>query len=303
MIGKSMVLLTFGICTVTGLRKLEGYLRALNSVDAYLKGSQEQLEKLLGIFLPCVSLSLVVAIGVTIFSTFPGMPYYLVSMAHIVLMSLVTLQYVMLMLELWARFRTLNGHLLESLRSAGDSEMGALLGGTTTPSSQLRLQPTRQRHLRDAYITLTHAADLLQQHFGLPMAVNIATCVCGGACSLYEMIIMVINPHWILQFSVIRSAASSTAWFLFHSFKLVSVALSAAAAADAAAATGVILLRTSVVSGWCDPHDDAFLCLTLQTPPLRFTAAGFFTIDRPLLVSAIAAIVTYVIILVQLTPY
>ncbi|XP_049947624.1 gustatory receptor 68a-like [Schistocerca serialis cubense] len=287
---------------MTELRKLRELFILLKFVDARLPTNKTDKSKLLGGFLLCLYVSFTLAIGMSNIPSVTNVPLFLAYMVYVVLAAAMSLQYVLLVLELWVRFQTLNAVLLQSLQFTVDPELWSLLGGSTTLASLVMLQHSRQRHLRDAYVTLTHAADLLQEHFGLAMAVNIATSVCSVTLSLYELVMTVTKPGWIFQFSLSKSSRGPVMWVLFHSTKLLSVAFSSAAAADAAAATGLILLRTSALSTWRDSQDDSFLRFTLQVPPLRFTAAGFFTVDRPLLVSIVTVIMTYVIILAQLTP-
>ncbi|XP_047106659.1 uncharacterized protein LOC124775869 [Schistocerca piceifrons] len=211
--------------------------------------------------------------------------------------SLVTMQFVIMVLELRQRFCSLNADLRLSLPLPCNSEMRGLLCG-----SSRRLAPARKlRQLREAHVALARAAEFLQSHFGWPVAFDVTYCVCGATCSAYEVLMKTVQPRSIVEFSYSQQPAVSALWFAFHTLKLLSVVLSCAATADEAAATGVFLLRAVVTSDLRCADVEAFLQLTLHSPPLRFTAAGFVTLDRRLLVSALAAMVTYLVILGQLS--
>ncbi|XP_046988747.1 gustatory receptor 68a-like [Schistocerca americana] len=202
-----------------------------------------------------------------------------------------------MVLELRERFCSLNADLRSLLPLSGDPTMWRPMVG---PSR--RVAPAgRLRQLRKAQMALSHAAEFLQSYFGLPMAFNVAYCLCSALCSAYEILMQLVRPHWIVEFSYSESSAVSGLWAAYHSLNILLVCLSCSATADEAAACGLFLLRASVMSDRRCAELEAFLRLTLHSPPLRFTAAGFVTLDRRLLVSALAAIVTYLVILGQLS--
>ncbi|XP_049794584.1 gustatory receptor 68a-like [Schistocerca nitens] len=152
-------------------------------------------------------------------------------------------------------------------------------------------------------MALRRAAGSLQNHFGLPVAAIVAYTLWGETASAYQVLLEVLRPAWYSRERLCSSAASSTMWFVYGWIKLSTMALACAAISDTDAATGVILLRTSAES--CDrrcPDLAAFLQWTTYSQSLSFSAAGFFNVDRSLLVNALAVIITYVVILGQITP-
>ncbi|XP_049772020.1 putative gustatory receptor 28b [Schistocerca cancellata] len=299
------LLLTYGICVTSDMNDLRGFNECLKFADERLAKCETAKLKVLGGFIFSIYFGLLVIL-VVIYVLVLGRQLMLLScLVYLVLVLTMTLQQVMLVLELWVRFCSLNANLLEVLSFPGDSWLCFLLGGTwlptTPPRPPLPVIDSSLCQLQDAHVALTRAADMLQQHFGLPTTASTAASVCGATCSAYELLMALVNPDWIEQYSLFQSAGVSALWLAYHLIKLVSLALSSAKAIDAAAATGVILLRASTVSTCSSPQNEAFLRLTMMGPPLRFTAAGFITVDRRLLVSATAIVITYVIILGQFT--
>ncbi|XP_049947625.1 uncharacterized protein LOC126455910 [Schistocerca serialis cubense] len=207
--------------------------------------------------------------------------------------SMITLQFTLLVLELWTRFRSINANLLKVLPSR--RSFLQLEAPTWLPSA------TRVRHLRDAYLALARALDLLQDHFGLTVVFVVASSLGGATAKAYDLLSMQLSwpSHGVVQIPVAYSLISMA----YNCLKLLMMALSCAAVKDAAATTGVLLLRSSVSCGWCCTDLKAFLQLTRHSHPLSFSAAGFFTVDRRLLVSAVAVLVTYLVILQQIAPH
>ncbi|XP_049855140.1 gustatory receptor for sugar taste 43a-like [Schistocerca gregaria] len=218
-------------------------------------------------------------------------------MVHTLFESMITLQFVCLVLELWERFRTVNASLRESLPPLRAPEMRALFGGA--PPSPPPARPGGLRRLREAYVASARAAELLQRHFGWALAVEVAYSVAGALCSSYEIVRMAAGPRGRVRLALSGAVSTSALWLAYHCLRLAATSLACAAAAAAAADTGVLLLRAWALSDWRSAELDRFLRLALHGPPLRFTAAGLVRVDRRLLVSAIAVVVTYLVVLSQ----
>ncbi|XP_049855106.1 uncharacterized protein LOC126335691 [Schistocerca gregaria] len=293
-VGKVYLLLTYGICTTTGLQHLKSFMGALRFTDNCVSGIvTENWKQMMGniVFLSyCVVTTTMLVVArkdnLDMFAT-------LILLVLVLYKSIVALQFVFLVLELRERFQSINASIRDSLPPLSVPELRAVFG---VGKEQVSPQATsgRLRQLRDAYVVLMHAGETLQRHFGLPVALNIAHCVGGITFYAYGM----LSPAGTRQ-SPYRGVSLSVLWLAHHSLRLVVTSLACAATADAAADTGPLLLRASAVCDWRSPELDAFMRLTLRGPQLRFTAAGLFVVDRRLLVSALAVVVTYLVILGQ----
>ncbi|XP_049947713.1 gustatory and pheromone receptor 32a-like [Schistocerca serialis cubense] len=194
-------------------------------------------------------------------------------------------------LELWVRLRSLNTCLLEMVLR---SDLRVLL-----VAPQEAITTGRLSHLLEAFVALGRAAEVLEEHFGLLVATDIAQCVIGATCSAYELLIVIsgLSSTKILIYN--KSVSTSVLWLAYHCLKLAAIALSCAAFENAARRTGVILRRSPVLRSSFAGEVEAFLRVTSQDSLLRFTAAGFIEVDRRLLVSALAVVITYLVIIGQ----
>ncbi|XP_047106660.1 gustatory and pheromone receptor 32a-like [Schistocerca piceifrons] len=192
---------------------------------------------------------------------------------------------------MWARFSRLNAALQDALSPhCTELFVGASL---SYRCSLLQLQKM--------YVALGRAADHLMSHFGLPVAIDIAFCICGATCSSYEVLVKLLSESDVPGPSFGEYVRVSEVWLALHWIRILLFSLSCAPAEDTAAATGMILIRASVVPQRRTAEFAEFLRFTLQGPRTSFSAAGFVKIDRRLIVSAFTAVVTYLIILGQLT--
>ncbi|XP_049768061.1 uncharacterized protein LOC126101450 [Schistocerca cancellata] len=198
-----------------------------------------------------------------------------------------------MVLEVWTRLSTLNTTLLE--------ELPVLLLSPPVGHSWLPPGHARLRQLLVAHMTLRRAAECLQNHFGLPVAAFLTYTMCAAMSTAYQTLLEVLERSWHSQ-RRICTFTSTIVYFAYTWIKLSTMALACAAMKDTDAATGVILLKVSVSRGRRCPDFGDFLRWTRYGPPLCFSAAGFCTIDRSLLLSALAIIITYLVILLQLTP-
>ncbi|XP_049947691.1 uncharacterized protein LOC126455978 [Schistocerca serialis cubense] len=284
------LLSVLGICTVTSYRQLKCFVKELKLADIRIPVKNIENGKLLRSFFITINFALLIGMPYVIFM---GSGDVLQSLSRIFLLFfdvMITLQFVLLVLELWARFSSVNACLQEVLSFPCSTTVGR-----APPSRRLSLL-----QLQEAYVALGRAADHLLAHFGVPVAVDIAKCMVGATSSSYDVFIELLQSNG-KQGLVVPSVAVPEAWLALHWLELLLMSLSCAAAENAAAATGVILLRSSAVPRLRSADVDDFLRLTLHGPRVSFTAAGFVKIDRRLLVSVLTAIVTYLIIMGQLT--
>ncbi|XP_049947583.1 uncharacterized protein LOC126455866 [Schistocerca serialis cubense] len=285
-----------GVCIVTDHQNLRRYFKELKYTDAHLQSKKEDNMKTLGGFLLAVYLTVAVAVFATSGLKTARMYSCLLIIYFLFFDILVTLQFVLLELELWARFRFLHSRLLEIVPPRHTP------APLFRPTRSLSPPPSRLRQLLEAYLALGRAAQLLQDNFGAQVAVTVAQSVCCSTRSAYEVLLKQLQPQWTSQLHLSSSVGNSFMWFATHWLRLSTVALSCAAVEQEAAASTALFLRASVAyEGRC-PELEAFLPLLVHSPPLRFSAAGFFTVDRRLLVSTLALVVTYVVILAQITP-
>ncbi|XP_049854822.1 uncharacterized protein LOC126335510 [Schistocerca gregaria] len=292
--GRTSLLLTYWICATTGLRHLRSFIRALRFADHCLSENDVQYwKKALGNIVLVIYCVIMSSILVSAQKRYREIYSRLILIVVVFFKTLVTLQFVFLVLELRERFRSVNASLRELLPPLSVPELRAVFGEDFWGVSP-RAASGRLRQLREAYVVLTHAAETLQQHCGPPLALNIACCV--GAATFYAYGMLSSAGR---QLSPYQWAGTTALWLANHSFRLVAMSLACAAAADAAADTGPLLLRASAVCDWRDPELDAFMQLTLRGPPLCFTAAGLVVVDRRLLVSALAVVVSYLVVLGQ----
>ncbi|XP_046988871.1 uncharacterized protein LOC124594543 [Schistocerca americana] len=290
------LVLPMGVCIVTDHQNLRRYFKELKYADAHLQSKKEDNMKTLGGFLLAVYLTVAVAVFATSGLKTARMYSCLLIIYFLFFDILVTLQFVLLELELWARFRFLHSRLLEIVPPRHTP------ASLFRPTRSLSPPPSRLRQLLEAYLALGRAAQLLQDHFGAPVAVTVAQSVCCSTRSAYEVLLKQLQPQWTSQLHLSSSVGNSFMWFATHWLRLSTVALSCAAVEQEAAAATALFLRASVASEGRCPELEAFLPLLVHSPPLRFSAAGFFTVDRRLLVSTLALVVTYVVILAQITP-
>ncbi|XP_049947579.1 uncharacterized protein LOC126455861 [Schistocerca serialis cubense] len=293
-IGRAGMLLTYGTCATAGLQHLQSFMRALRFADKCLgKNERVNWKKTLGnivvVTYYVVTSSILLVAQKDYRETYSGLSLVVV----VFFKTMVTMQFVFLVLELWERFQSVNARIRELLPPLSVPELRAVLGhelGDVSPQAD----SGRLRQLREAYLVLMHAAETLQQHFGLPLALIIAGCVGGTTFFAYDVVSSGGKRHSPFEWSIM-----SGLWMVHHSLQLVAVSLACAATVDSAAYTGPLLLRASALCDWRGPELDAFMQLTLRGPRLQFSAAGLVVIDRRLLVSALAVVVTYLVILRQ----
>ncbi|XP_049855166.1 gustatory receptor 68a-like [Schistocerca gregaria] len=259
--------------------------------DKHTPTKEVKYGKALGGFVVAVNISMLLCLVTENLFSYGAAFVSLVGTLALFFDVMITLQFILLVLEIWSRFSRLNAALQDALYPhCTELFVGA------SPSyrcSLLQLQKT--------YVALGRAADHLMSHFGLPMAFDIAFCICGATCSSYEVLVKLLSDSDVPGLSIGMPVSISEVWLALHWLRILLLSLSCAAVEDTAAATGVILIRASVVPQRRTAEFDEFLRFTLHGPRTSFSAAGFVKIDRRLIVSALTVVVTYLIILGQLT--
>ncbi|XP_049855127.1 gustatory and pheromone receptor 32a-like [Schistocerca gregaria] len=215
----------------------------------------------------------------------------------VILDPLVTLQFVVFVLELWAGFKALNSAVLQTVASENSSCVVATLLGLsgTPPGSTL----DNLQNLRWAHLLLRRAAEVLQDHFGMTLALDLSYTISGIICSSHEIIVAMSRQEEVVGILYVGATRQSLLWLVLHMWKLSALTLCCSAVSTEAAATRLLLQRAFAVHSTPSPQMAALLRLVALSPQLRFTAAGFVNVDRGLLVSALAAAVTYLVLLTQ----
>ncbi|XP_046989751.1 uncharacterized protein LOC124595182 [Schistocerca americana] len=132
--------------------------------------------------------------------------------------------------------------------------------------------------VRSQYIALLRAARLLQDHFGLVIACDVASIIFLVLYKVDAFLRVAMGNQQELLTSV------SGQVFVIHSLLRIVVAVE-----SCRAAVGRAEEIRSLLTEWSE-----------EVPPLRFSAAGFFSVDRSLIVSMISVIITYGTVMYQL---
>ncbi|XP_047122040.1 uncharacterized protein LOC124805520 [Schistocerca piceifrons] len=135
---------------------------------------------------------------------------------------------------------------------------------------------TSTSNLRTQYMAVLREVRQLQDHFGLSIACDVAANITTLLYSIDLSLTFAPMGYQMRIFTI------STIFICYSLLRLLVVAETCAAASSGA-----------------DEVRSLFAECSLEVPPLRFSAAGFFYVDRSLLVSVISITVTYVIVLYQ----
>ncbi|XP_047106758.1 uncharacterized protein LOC124775960 [Schistocerca piceifrons] len=215
---------------------------------------------------------------------------------HIILDPLVTLQFIVLVLEVWAGFKALNSGILQTVSSEIDPcVVSTLLDLSDSPP----VTSSNLHDLQQAYLLLHRAAEVLQNHFGMTVALDLTLSISGVICSSYEIATIVSREKEVGGFLYEGVTRASLLWLVLHAWKLAALTLTCSAVSAEAAATRLLLQRAVCLHSRPGPQLGALLRLVALGPQLCITAAGFVTVDRSLLVSALAVAVTYLVLLTQ----
>ncbi|XP_046988484.1 uncharacterized protein LOC124594172 [Schistocerca americana] len=210
---------------------------------------------------------------------------------------MLTSQFVCSVLELWSRFRTLNGQLLESLSCVGQPGLSQLLLGRPKRGNGGDLS-ARLRRLQHVHLVLQRAAELLQAHVSPAVTFHLMYSVVGIIYGSYELLVVSVAQNRAERLIISPSASYSLCWLVHHLFDLVALTVSCSILEDEEVQASV-LLRRAVGIEETVPQVEAFLRQIKRGPPICFTASGLLPIDRRLLVSAVSAATTYLIVLGQ----
>ncbi|XP_049792344.1 uncharacterized protein LOC126199466 [Schistocerca nitens] len=135
---------------------------------------------------------------------------------------------------------------------------------------------TSTSNLRAQYMAVLREMRQLQDHFGLSVACDVAA----------NIITLLYSIDFFISFATMgyqmRIVTISTISICYSLLRLLVVAETCAAASSGA-----------------DEVRSLFAECSVEVPPLHFSAAGFFYVDRPLLVSVLSITVTYVVVLFQ----
>ncbi|XP_049800035.1 uncharacterized protein LOC126235355 [Schistocerca nitens] len=288
-IAEVKLILIFLICTVTRLKHIRSFIEGLTFVDSLISVKEVTCSKFISSFVIVVNVALTSGAALSVYQSSIIVSIHVIFQLFID--SVVVLQFVLLVLELWVRLTTLNECLLVEMYHP------------RPPQLQVAPQPAtssvRLSHLREVFMALILAAEKLEEHFRFSLVADIAHAVFGAICSSCEVLIIIDKPDVTGSLPYSKSLRTSMLWLAYHYFKIVCLALSCAAAKDASRRTGVILHRLPVLSPSLSDEVEAFLRMTSLEVQLNFTAAGFIEIDRHFLVSALAVVFTYLVVIGQ----
>ncbi|XP_049855129.1 gustatory and pheromone receptor 32a-like [Schistocerca gregaria] len=133
----------------------------------------------------------------------------------------------------------------------------------------------------------------------MTVVLDLTFSISGVICSSYEVIAAISRQEEAGNILYEGATHVSLLWLVLHVWKLAALTLSCSAVSAEAAATQLLLQRAVALHSRPGPQLGALLQLVALSPQLHFTAAGFVTVDRSLLVSALAAAVTYLVLLTQ----
>ncbi|XP_049800127.1 putative gustatory receptor 2a [Schistocerca nitens] len=229
------------------------------------------------------------------------MPLWILYAIYGLVNSIVTLNINILILELWARLCAFNNSIVKAFASCGDQQLSKILLGCVRPTRTCC--PAKLDRLRQAHAVLHRASELLMRQHGVTMALEVAGAFSALIYCSYEVLVLFVAPERSRGTVISGSASVSLMWMTSHLLSLVALVLSCSATADEAERTTVLVVRAAALTGcgapW--PEVDDLMRQVVATPRVAFTAAGFFTIDRTLLVSALCATVTYLVILGEIS--
>ncbi|XP_049947613.1 uncharacterized protein LOC126455898 [Schistocerca serialis cubense] len=292
--------------TVFMLNDLHLFLEALEYFDGYVHKKWKS-NKILGIIL--IIIFAVLLIGECVLATFFAQVHYdeeailrlaLYTVIRL-LENLVTLQCILLVLEVRTRFQIINDSILTTAASNGNSHISRiLLGVIHSPEEDCH---PRVSQIDKAHAILHRAAELLQQHFGLTLALQITQAVQVLIYGSYEILTLWIDHTNGRRALISKSILYSAEWIATYLVGAIALVVSCSAMVDEAERTRVLVVRAATL-GWrrgLQPEVEALLLQVMALPPLSVRAAGFLTIDRKLLVSALCATITYLVILGQIS--
>ncbi|XP_049947656.1 uncharacterized protein LOC126455941 [Schistocerca serialis cubense] len=207
---------------------------------------------------------------------------------------MITMKYIICVLQLKARLKKLNEVLFEVAMPA--NHLAAIMGYGHQPHPYTRRNIHR---MQKAHLFLHEAAELLDKEFGLIIFFDIALSISGTIYVSAGIFTLIICDSGEEHFLFTWPMCVSLFWLLYHTGKLIVLVLSCSVTSHEAEVPCVILIRAAALRGWQSALLETFLEQVAFTPSLQFTAGGFLTVDRQLLVSALTATATYLVILTQ----
>ncbi|XP_049800130.1 putative gustatory receptor 2a [Schistocerca nitens] len=307
LVNYSKVLWPFACSTVFMLKDLRLCLEALEYFDGRVQYNKQKRGKLVCLFLCSISIVLIAAefaLAPVYLRRYPENTRVLQLILFVVFRSLeylVLLQITTLVLELHTRFLVLNDSILTTATHHCNKHFSRiLLGYVRQPDLVSQLGVDRLHH---AHAVLQRAAELLQRHFGVTLVLHVTTAFSALIYGAYEFLVMWVAPEKSNATVVNNSKASAATWLTSHLVNLVAVVLSCSATVDEAERTRDLVVRVATLQGrpFLSAGMEPLLMQVLTSRPLSFEAAGFLTIDRRLLVTALCVTITYLVILAQLS--
>ncbi|XP_049799868.1 putative gustatory receptor 28a [Schistocerca nitens] len=207
-------------------------------------------------------------------------------------------QFLLSVLELWTRFRTLKAVLVESLSPLGDPRLSQLLLGWRQKLPHVEVSG-RLRRLQQAHLLLQRAAELLQAHVSPTLTFHVMYSMLGCIYSSYELLIMLVVPQAVDNVLAVPSVTFTICWLLRHVFNLATMAIACSALEEEAVKMAELLRRAAGITETSPEVKDFLRQLERGLRPV-FSASGLLRIDRKLLVTTVSATTTYLIVLGQI---
>ncbi|XP_046988492.1 uncharacterized protein LOC124594179 [Schistocerca americana] len=294
----------FFTCSLNKLKYYNGFLDALDHIDELLAPSITDEVIKFGYMIVITDTFMVAILILSSFLTF-GKTFGELTAVELfiniyVLLSDLSLkqQFLLSVMELWTRFRTLKAVLLESLSPLGDPRLSQLLLGWSQKLPHVELNG-RLRRLQQTHLLLQRAAELLQAHVSPTLTFHVMYSMLGCIYSSYELLVMLVVPQAVDRVLAITSVSYSVCWLFRHAFNLATMAIACSALEEEAVRMADLLRRAAGITE-TSPEVKDFLRQVERGLHPAFSASGLLHIDRKLLVTTVSATATYLIVLGQL---
>ncbi|XP_047106381.1 uncharacterized protein LOC124775594 [Schistocerca piceifrons] len=294
----------FFTCSLNELKYYKGFLDALDHIDELLAPSITNEVIKFGYMTVISDVFMAVILILSSFMTL-GKSFGQLMIVQVFVNSWVIIsdlflkqQFLLSVLELWTRFRTLKAVLVESLSPLGDPRLSQLLLGWSQKLPHVE-HNGRLRRLQQAHLLLQRAAELLQAHVSPTLTFHVMYSMLGCIYSSYELLVMLVVPQAVDNVLAITSVSFTICWLLRHVFNLATMAIACSALEEEAVKMAELLRRAAGITETSPEVKDFLRQVERGLRPV-FSASGLLNIDRKLLVTTVSATTTYLIVLGQI---
>ncbi|XP_049772160.1 putative gustatory receptor 28b [Schistocerca cancellata] len=294
----------FFTCSLNKLKYYKGFLDALDHIDELLAPSITNEVIKFGYMTVISDVFMAVILILSSFLTL-GKSFGQLTIVQVFINSWVIIsdlflkqQFLLSVLELWTRFRTLKAVLVESLSPLGDPRLSQLLLGWRQKLPHVELSG-RLRRLQQAHLLLQRAAELLQAHVSPTLTFHVMYSMLGCIYSSYELLVVLVVPQAVDSVLAVTSVSFTICWLLRHVFNVATMAIACSALEEEAVKMAELLRRAAGITE-TSPEVKDFLRQVERGLRPAFSASGLLHIDRKLLVTTVSATTTYLIVLGQI---